>query len=38
VKQEETYFLVATLYPLAESGQTGNLGTASSRTRSQSQE
>lgn len=26
--QEETYFLVATLYPLADSGETGNLGAA----------
>jgi len=26
--QEETYFLVATLYPLADGGGTGNLGTA----------
>jgi CRISPR type I-E-associated protein CasB/Cse2 len=26
--QEETYFLVATLYPLAEDGKTGNLGGA----------
>ena len=25
---EETYFLIATLYPLAESGKTGNLGNA----------
>lgn len=26
--QEETYFLIATLYPLAEAGKTGNLGGA----------
>lgn len=28
VAQEETYFLVATLYPLVEGGGTGNLGAA----------
>ena len=31
--QEETYFLVATLYPLAESGGAGNLGVSLRRAR-----
>ncbi len=31
--QEEIYFLVATLYPLAESGKNGNLGDALRRAR-----
>lgn len=33
VKQEEIYFLVATLFPLAEGSKTGNLGTALHRAR-----
>lgn len=32
--QEEIYFMVGTLYPLAESSQTGNLGAALQRARS----
>ncbi|HHX43049.1 MAG TPA: type I-E CRISPR-associated protein Cse2/CasB [Chloroflexi bacterium] len=32
--QEETYFLLATLYPLADAGDTGNLGAALLRARS----
>lgn len=34
VWQEETYFLLATLYPLADAGDTGNLGAALLRARS----
>jgi len=33
VSQEESYFLAATLYPLAEKGSTGNLGLAMRRAR-----
>jgi CRISPR system Cascade subunit CasB len=33
--QEEDYFLVATLYPLAEAGDTGNLGNALRMARSE---
>jgi CRISPR system Cascade subunit CasB len=33
VKQEETYFLIATLYPLADAGGSGNLGAALHRAR-----
>lgn len=31
---QETFFLLATLYPLADSGETGNLGAALARARS----
>jgi CRISPR system Cascade subunit CasB len=34
VWHEETYFLLATLYPLADAGDTGNLGAALLRARS----
>lgn len=35
---EETYFLVATLYPLAEAGNSGNLGDALRRARAMTRE
>ncbi|PWH15266.1 MAG: type I-E CRISPR-associated protein Cse2/CasB [Ardenticatenia bacterium] len=35
---EETYFLVATLYPLAEAGSSGNLGDALRRARTMTRE